>query len=407
MKISRIALLLAVTAFCTWGQDTSARPYPNAPTTAQVAASPVPIREGGRGTALKSPEINPDRTVTFRLRAPNAKEAIATVGRGNRLTMVKDDQGVWSATSAPLDPDVYTYSLSIDGATVADPSNRQFQTSFNGFTNIFTIPGGAAWTPVSNTPRGAISHQFFHSAVAGDDRDFYVYTPAGYDVHAAPYPVLFLLHGLGDDAGTWINGGNANVVLDNLIAQGKAKPMIMVTTLGYGTSSGPAQWMTPENISGYAAILLNEVMPIVEKSYNVSKDRNVRAIAGLSMGGATSTFTGLNHLEQFSWVGSFSGAFAVWPESTRAGATATFAPVPTTIIDETFPQLNAKSNGQLHLLWIACGTSDPHLTGNKQFKDWLKAKNIRFTDIETEGGHTWDVWRHNFTAFVPLLFQSK
>jgi enterochelin esterase family protein len=345
--------------------------------------------------------------VTFRLRAPNANAVtVSGIGRG-QLSMVKDDQGVWSATSSLLDPNVYAYSFNVDGATVNDPSNRDFQTSFNGYQSMFFVSGEAPWTPAAGVPRGAITRHSFHSRIAGDDRDFFVYTPAGYDAHGTSYPVLFLLHGLGDDAARWMNGGAANVILDNLIAQGRAKPMVMVTTLGYGTSGGPSKAMTPDNVSGYAEILFNEVMPIVEKSYNVSKDRNMHAIAGLSMGGATSTFTGLNHLDKFAWIGSFSGAMAMWPESTRAGATATSAPVETDVIGKTFPNLDAKVNSQLRLLWLACGTSDPHNVGNRQFKAWLKSKNVQFTDIETEGGHTWDVWRRNLTAFAPLLFRSK
>ena len=319
--------------------------------------------------------------------------------------MTKDDQGLWSGTTPPLDPDVYTYSFNVDGTTVNDPSNREFQTSFNGATSMFFVPGDVLWTRDAKVPRGAVTHHFFHSTIAGDDRDFLVYTPPGYDVHAAAYPVLFLLHGLGDDAARWMNSGAANVILDNLIAQGKAKPMVMVTTLGYGTSGGPGKAMTPDNITNYAKILFGEVMPVVEKSYNVARDRNMRAIAGLSMGGATASFTGLNHLDQFAWIGSFSGAFAMWPESTAAGATATSAPVPTDVIDRTFPVLDAKVNPSLKLLWIACGTSDAHNTGNRQFKEWLKAKNVTFTDIETEGGHSWPVWRKNLSAFAPLLFR--
>ena len=345
--------------------------------------------------------------MTFRLRAPNATAVTVNgVGRGP-LAMMKDEQGIWSATSPVLDANVYAYSFSIDGGIINDPSNREFQTSFNSFTSIFFVPGAPLWTPAANVQRGAIAHHYFHSAIAGDDRDFFVYTPAGYDAHGAPYPVLFLLHGLGDDAGMWMSGGAANVVLDNLIAQGKARPMVLVTTLGYGTLRGPSGAMTPDNISGYAKILLGEVMPMVEKSYNVAKDPNLRAIAGLSMGGATASFTGLNHTDKFAWIGSFSGAFAMWPESTAAGAGATSAPVPADVIDRTFPGLDASVNSKLSLLWIACGTADAHNSGNRQFKEWLKAKNIKFTDIETEGGHTWDLWRRNLSEFVPLLFRPK
>ena len=165
----------------------------------------------------------------------------------------------------------------------------------------------------TNVPRGAITRHRFHSAIANDDRDLFVYTPAGYDPRRGKaYPVLYLLHGLGDDAERWMNGGAANVILDNLIAQGKAVPMVLVTTLGYGTSAGPDRPVR-EIVTGYAKILLNEVMPLVQKSYHVSANREERAMAGLSMGGAETLYTGLNNLDKFAWLGSFSGAFVMWP----------------------------------------------------------------------------------------------
>ena len=182
-------------------------------------------------------------------------------------------------------PDIYTYSFVVDAASMNDPSNRQAQTSFNSFQSMFVVPGPAAWLPAPDVARGAIARHAFHSAVANDDRDFFVYTPPGYDARRSqPYPVLYLLHGLGDDAERWMNGGAANHILDNLIAQRKAVPMVVVTPLGYGTSAGPAGGRTPENITGYAKILLEEVMPTVDKAYNVSKNREQRGIAGLSMG---------------------------------------------------------------------------------------------------------------------------
>ena len=410
MKIKQILLILFVTVWSAWAQNAPQQPPPGGPPNfpgGGRGGSGGRGGGGGRGPAVKSPEINADRTVTFRLRAPNAKQVTVTgIGRG-QISMVRDDGGVWTGTSATLDPNVYGYSFNVDGLAINDPANRDVQTSFGSYQSMFFVPGQELWTPAANVPRGAIARHAFHSAIAGDDRDFFVYTPAGYDAHGAPYPVLFLLHGLGDDGARWLNGGAANVIVDNLIAQGKAKPMVIVTTLGYGTSGGPGKAMTPDNILGYVDILQKEVMPVVEKAYNVSKNRNMHAIAGLSMGGATATFTGLNHLDQFAWIGSFSGAYAMWPESTRAGATQTFAPVTNDVISKSFPTLDATANSRLKLLWIACGTSDPHNVGNRQFKTWLKAKNIQFTDIETEGAHTWDVWRKNLTVFIPLLFQSK
>ena len=398
---------------------------PQAPPPA--AANPAPAAQGGRGSApVKSPEIGADQRVTFRLRAPNAKEVAVAVG-GKRLPMQKDEQGLWSATSDPMPPEIYTYSLVVDGATINDPANRQVQTSYGSFQSLFMVPGPAAWLPAPGVPRGAIARHAFHSAVANDDRDFFVYTPPGYDARRAqPYPVLYLLHGLGDDAERWLNGGAANNILDNLIAQGKAVPMVVVSPLGYGTSTGPTGGRTPANITGYTKILLDEVMPMVDKSYHVSRNREQRAIAGLSMGGAESLYVGLNHLETFAWIGAFSSAPILWPgvatvarppaadgaapapEAGRGGGRGATPPLDPASFSKVFPSLDAKSNSQIRMLWIVCGTADGLIGSNRQFKDWLRSKGVQFTEQEVpDMGHVWPLWRQNLTDMVPRLFQPK
>ncbi len=295
-----------------------------------------------------------------------------------------------------------------------DPSNRQAQTSFNGFETMFMVPGSPAWLPAANVPRGAIARHAFHSAVADDDRDFFVYTPPGYDVRRSqPYPVLYLLHGLGDDAARWMNGGAANHILDNLIAQRKAVPMIVVAPLGYGTSTGPAGGRTLENITGYTKILLEEVMPVVDKAYNVSSNREQRAIAGLSMGGAQSLYVGLNHLDKFAWIGAFSSAPMVWaaPAAGRgAGRGAGAAPqtMDEAVFAKTFPALDTKANSRLRMLWIVCGTTDGLIGVNRQFKGWLRSKDVQFTEQEVpDMGHVWPLWRQNLADMVPKLFQPR
>ena len=402
---------------------------PPAPTGA--AAPAPPAGRGGRGAPpVKSPEVGADSRVTFRLRAPNAKEVIVAFA-GNKLPMQKDDQGVWSVTSDVLTPDYYTYSITVDGTTINDPANRQVQTSFNSFQSMFVVPGTAPWLPAAGVPRGAIARHPFHSSVANDDRDFFVYTPPGYDPRRSKsYPVMYVLHGLGDDAERWMNGGAANVILDNLIAQGKAVPMVMVTTLGYGVSNGPAGAMAPENLTGYAKSLLTEVMPTVERSYNVSKNREERAIAGLSMGGAETLFTALNNLDKFAWMGSFSGAFVMWPGANAApppaaalaaapGAAAPAAgaggrgrggvrSMDPSAFDKTFPKLDAKANSQIRILWITCGTADSLIGVNRQFKDWLRSKKIQFTEEEApDVGHVWPYWRKNLAVFAEKVFQRE
>ena len=392
MKI-KTASLIWVAATVAWGQNTPGR--------GARAAAPV-----------KSPEVSADRRVTFRLRAPNAKEVVVT-GAAGRLQMQKDDQGVWSITTEPLEPEIYGYAFSVDGATFSDPGNPLLKPNFKaGGQSLVRVPGAVSWEPAGG-PRGVISHHFYKSAVVGDDRDFYVYTPPNYDPNRKePYPVLYLLHGLGDDASGWLTTGAANIILDNLIAQGKAKPMIMVNTLGYGAPemvagggrggmNGPGVMV--KNNEYFAKALIEEVIPQVEKSYRSSKDRKDRAIAGLSMGGAEALFTALNHVDRFAWVASFSGAFVMWNSSIGPGA----PPVDAAVFAKRFPTLDAKAASQLRLLWISCGVSDGLIGVNRQFKDWLKTKNIQFKDLEHPGAHTWSVWRHNLTDLAPLLFQMS
>ncbi len=408
------------------------QPAPPAPPPAATPGAPAAGRGGGRGAPpVKSPEVGADRRVTFRLRAPNAKEVAVALG-GNRLPMQKDEQGVWSATTDALAPDYYTYSLVVDGTSVNDPANRQVQTSFGSFQSMFAVPGPDLWLPAAGVPRGAVARHAFHSAVANDDRDFFVYTPPGYDPRRSrPYPVMFVLHGLGDDAERWMNGGAANVILDNLIAGGKAVPIVMVTTLGYGVNNGPAGAMAPESITGYTRSLLTEVMPAVERSYNVSRNREERAIAGLSMGGAETLYTALNNLDKFAWIASFSGAFVMWPgvmpppppAAAAAPGAAPTAGAPAaaggrgrgaarnmdvSALEKTFPGLDAKANSQIKMLWITCGTADGLIGVNRQFKDWLKSKNVKFTEEEApDVGHVWPLWRKNLAEFAQNVFQKN
>lgn len=379
---------------------------------AQNPPAPAGPGRGGFAPPVKSPEVSADGKVTFRLRAPNAKEIFVT-GIGQRLPMEKNEQGVWTATTDILKPDIYSYSFVVDGATFTDPGNPQVKTAYgNAGQSMVQVPGPVTWEPAPGVARGAVTRHFYHSAVVGDDRDFWVYTPAGYDARRNPgYPVLYLLHGLGDESSSWLGVGAANVILDNLIARGQAKPMVMVTPLGYGTAGGGRG--TPDMIEFFARALVDEVMPQVEKLYNVSKDRNQRAIAGLSMGGAEATFTGLNHLDKFAWIGSFSGAYVMWPGANAgagrgAGGRASGPSLDASMMPKNFPDLDGKANSQIRLLWIACGTADGLIGVNRQFKEWLKSKDVKFTDIEVpDVAHVWPLWRQNLTDLAPMLFQTK
>src|SRR5438067_812035 len=288
---------------------------------------------------IVSPEVHADDRVSFRFRAPNAKEVLLTLeGTTKSLPMQKDDQGIWSVTTEPLEPDFYGYSFVADDVHLIDPSNSLMKPNLLGTTSQVHVPGPASlpWE-VNGVPHGEIHHHFYKSAAVGDERDFYVYTPPGYDPRGKQtYPVLYLLHGFSDAANAWTAVGRANVILDNLIAQGKAKPMIVVMPLGYGApeilATGVGGFRMPElrdrNFAKSREALLTAVVSSVEASYRVIKDRKSRAIAGLSMGGSESLLTGLNSLNQFAWIGAFSSGGL--PEEFAAD----------------FPGLDAKANQQ-------------------------------------------------------------
>lgn len=348
-----------------------------------------------------SPEVHADGSVTFRLRSPYAqKVTVGLEGLKDPLPMQKDEQGVWSVKTDILAPDLYGYSYNVDGVHFLDPSNTEIKPNLMSLSNVVHVPGA---TPLpweaSDIPHGVIHHHFYKSSVVGDNRDFYVYTPPGYDASASTrYPVLYLLHGYSDDASGWTAVGKANLIMDSLIAQNKVKPMIVVMTLGYGAPEivHPTPGSSPfnntvlrdRNFNYFRTALIDEVIPAVDRTYKTDSSRDARAIAGLSMGGAESLLTGLNRPDKFSWVGAFS----------MGGLSDDFA--------ADFPQLSAASNSQYHLIWIACGTEDRLITLNRKLVAWAKEKGVKVTPIETPGMHTWMVWRRNLIAFTPLLFQG-
>jgi enterochelin esterase-like enzyme len=355
---------------------------------AALAQTPPPLR---------SPEVHSDRSVTFRFRAPNAKEVLLAREGAKPLPMQKDEQGVWSITSEPLEPDFYGYTFVADGVALFDPANPEKKTNLLFVASMVHVPGPASLSwEMNNAPHGTVHHHFYESATVGDQRDYYVYTPPGYDPRAKKlYPTLYLLHGFSDDASGWTAVGRAHVILDNLIAQGKAKPMLIVMPLGYGAPEivvpGAPGLRDPNlnkrNYDKFRAALFTEVIPAVEKDYRVSRDRGSRAIAGLSMGGAESLYVGLNALNRFAWIGAFSSG----------GLSEDF--------NASFSGVDAKVNAQLRLLWLACGTEDFLIDFNRKLREWLKSRGVQHIAIETPGAHTWMVWRRNLTEFVPLLFR--
>jgi enterochelin esterase-like enzyme len=348
------------------------------------------------------PVINADRSVTFHFLAPRAAAVtVALEGVKTPIAMTKDEAGTWSYTTAPLKPEVYGYHFEADGNYAVDPRNVWVKTSVLNVGNFFLVPGAAPepWE-LTDVPHGTVrEHRFTTTVVKGLARDqdnFFVYTPPGYDPHGAvKYPVLYLLHGWSDTADGWSRGGQAGLIMDNLIAAGKAKPMIVVMPLGYGDMSfvnnGWGVWQDPaqinHNVDLFTQTLLTEVLPQVEKLYSVSTRREDRAIAGLSMGGLEALSVGLNHTKMFDYVGGFSAAVHQLKADGLTG-------------------LDPKT-ADLKLLWIACGTEDGLITANRNLITLLKSDGLPVTPIETPGMHVWMVWRDNLVHFAPLLFQGN
>jgi len=348
---------------------------------------------------LVSPEVHSDDRVTFRLRAPNAKEVVLRCEGTKGGPMQKGEGGVWSITTEPMQPDIYAYSFTVDGVKVIDPANPLLKYNLLNTDSQVHVPGPAtlAWE-ISDVPHGVVHRHLYRSAIRGDDCPFLVYTPPGYDPAARQtYPVLYLLHGYSDAEDAWTSVGRANIILDNLIARGQARPMLIVMPLGYGNKEVIAGgWaglrntgVWQDSIAKFRDILFNEVIPQVEKAYHVNTDPNSRAIAGLSMGGTQSLFIGLNAPDRFGWIGAFSSG----------GLDANF--------DKQFPAVSEKTNTELRLLWIGCGKQDGLVGLNQKLVEWLKSKGVKHTWVETPGTHSFTLWRRYLVEFTPLLFQDK
>jgi len=350
---------------------------------------------------FRSTVIHPDRSVTFSYKdAAAGKVTLSLDFIGVPIPMKKDEAGVWTVTTAPLRPEIYSYHFEADGDSRLDPMNPHTTVNLINISNMLTVPGETPepWEP-TDVPHGTVYHYLYTSATVlglpAHQSAYVVYTPPGYDANTKkPYPVLYLLHGWSDNELGWTAVGRANLMLDNLLAEGRIKPMVVVMPLGYGDIAfvrGHKVWDDPATIDHntdlFAQALLTEVLPRVEAEYHVSKDRNDRAIVGLSMGGLESLEVGLTHTGQFAWIGGFSSA------------------VQKLNYTQALASLDPKT-ANLRLLWIACGTEDHLIEPNRKFIAFLKTKDMPVTQVETPGLHTWLVWRDNLIHFAPLLFQK-
>jgi enterochelin esterase-like enzyme len=344
---------------------------------------------------LVSPEVRADRRATFRVRAPKAAQVTFFgdwMPAGAEERMSKDAAGVWSVTLGPLEPGIYLYTFSVDGLTIADPVNPRIKLRSRTSASMVEVPAEppALWQ-ARDVPHGAVEINWQKSKViGGQTRWIWVYTPPGYEKQRARrYPVLYLFHGSNDIAGGWVLAGCANFILDNLLAENKAVPMIVVMPYGHAVPFGSPREAQAKNTALFEEYLLKDVMPLVESKYRVAPGRQKRAIAGLSMGGGQSLSIGFNHLELFSAVGAFSAA-APADFETR------FAPA----------LKDAKAtNARLSMLWIGCGRQDSLFSRSEKLSELLNARQIRHTFRATPGAHTYTVWRQYLGEFVPLLFK--
>jgi enterochelin esterase-like enzyme len=370
--------------------------------TAPIVTLAVCLAAAGPGGRAQSPTSQApavlelksaaDGTITFRISVPQAADVrffVDTMAASAAKLLTRDARGVWTGTLGPLPPDVYAVHCVIDGAIRT--------------AGVLHLPGSPpeAWDP-RKVPHGTVHQHWYDSRSLGMLRSVYVYTPPDYDKSRATYPVLYLLHGSGGSEESWVQTGMAPVILDNLIADGRAKPMIVVMPFGHTEPSarlGSTPTFTGRDLAGFSKDLLDDVMPLVERTYRAARDADRRAIAGLSMGGNQARQIGLGRLDVFHAVATFSGTVGLRN-----------MPVNAANVEDTFAEVLADpvaTNSTLRLLWAAVGADETNLVAqHKILAEVLDRHKIRHTVVTIPGGHTWHVWRRNLRDLLPLLFQK-
>lgn len=358
---------------------------------------------------IVSPEINPDNSVTFRFRAP---KAVKVQVMGDFLKdayfadMKEGENGVWEYTTPVLESELYNYSFLVDGISEKDPNNAYVQRDIANIMNYFIIPGGKADNYLAqDVPHGTVAKVWYHSDVMGKDRRMSVYTPAGYDEGTKKYPVLYLLHGMGGDEEAWLCTGRAAQILDNLIAQGKAEPMIVVMPNGNMLhQSAPGESVEgmykPYNCGSFdtsTEAQFKDVISYVDSHYRTIKKSSSRAIAGLSMGGFHSYTISLNYPKTFDYVGLFSAAIAIGQTPENA------------LLKDAYQDMDKKMDvlfqNNPKLYYIAIGKDDFLFKQNEELRSQLDAKGYKYEYIETPGGHIWRNWRIYLNDFAQKIFK--
>lgn len=372
-------------------------------------------------SALKSPEINPDNTVTFRIHAPKAISVKVTgdflptqkmetpfglVDVPGTADLTEGKDGVWEYTTpSPISPELYSYSFIVDGQRMNDPSNVFQIRDTATITSVFLVGGDepADLYKVNDVPHGTVSKVWYNSPTLGTDRRMTVYTPAGYEKGNKRYPVLYLLHGMGGDENAWSELGRATQILDNLIAQGKARQMIVVMTNGNSdlqaapgeSSLGFTQPTTqlPRTMDGSFETSFPEIVKFIDKNYRTIANKKNRAIAGLSMGGFHSMHISKQYPDMFDYIGLFSAAIMPREEAKSP------------VYEDLEGKLARQFAKKPALYWIAIGNTDFLYQANKDYRKMLDEKNYPYTYRESDGGHIWRNWRIYLSEFLPMLFK--
>lgn len=359
-------------------------------------------------TPVNSPEVNKDNTVTFRLKAANATK-VEVVGdflsKDEKAEMKKVNNDVWEYTTPKaLAPELYSYSFMMDGIKISDPSNVFMSRDVVTISNLFMIDGKESELyKVQNVPHGSLSKVWYHSEKLNADRRITVYTPAGYETNGQRYPVLYLLHGMGGDEDSWSTLGRTAQILDNLIVQGKAKPMIVVMTNGNSDlqaawGESPTGYVTPtielpKTTDGSFEEAFPEVVTFVDKAYRTIAKKESRAIAGLSMGGFHSMQISKEYPTLFNYIGLFSASARFKGRKDSH------------IYENCEAKIKTQFAQKPALYWIAIGKDDFLYEENQKFRSFLDANGFQYTYVESEGGHIWRNWRNYLCQFLPLIFK--
>ena len=381
------------------------------------------------GPSVESPVINEDGTVTFRFQAPKAIKVevtgdfLPTVKQevefgGNKMTfdapgvgVLKEGKGgVWEYTTPfVVAPDMYNYTFRVDGVSQIDPHNMWVNRDVASLTSVLLVPAKGERSDlyaIHKVPHGTVSKVWYPSATAGFDRRLTVYTPAGYETSKAKYPVLYVLHGIGGDEDAWVTQGRATQILDNLIARGEAKPMIVVFTNGnISCEAAPLEnaqgyvnptMSLPQTMEGTFESAFPEVVKFIDSRYRTIAKKQGRAICGLSMGGFHTLYITLNNPDMFNYSGMFSAAIGTGSEAQAAHPE---------IYQDVDKKLATYFSKKPALLWIGIGNTDFLIQANNEFRAKLDAAGYPYKYMETDGGHIWKNWRIYLTEFVPKLFK--